>query len=449
MIITERSRNFGPNMSTRSLVTMLAHMSEIREVDVLVVGAGSAGSVAALAAARAGAATLLVDRFGFLGGTSTAVLDTFYAFFTPGERPEKVVSGIPDEVVQRLRAEDACFERPNTYGAGAGITYDPEVLKRAWDELVLAAGAEVLLHSFAHGVDVEDGRAAAVRLWTKGGEKVVRARCIVDASGDADICHHAGAPYEAPGDDVQSVSMVFRLANVDTERAQAVPKTELWALIREASASGNYDLPRVEGSIHRTPHAGVMMALMTRMRNVDATNAEALTRAEIEGRRQCREYFRFLRDNVAGYEHAVLVSTSPALGVRESRRILGRYQLTADDVLQGRWFDDQIARCGAPIEEHHGGSDTRWVYLETGATYGIPYRSLVPRDVEGLLVAGRCFSATHDAHASARSMATCMAMGQAAGTAAAICADTGVMPSALDPQLLRQRLAQDGADVGR
>jgi glycine/D-amino acid oxidase-like deaminating enzyme len=426
-------------------------MSATREYDIVVVGSGSAGSTAAIAAARTGATTLLVDRMPFLGGTSTAVLDTFYAFFTPGELQEKVVAGIPDEVVAALAADDACFERPNTYGAGTGITYDPEVLKRVWEQLVIDAGARVLLHAFVHGVKLDgDRRVTALRLWTKGGEWLIRARAVVDASGDADVCHFAGAPYEnaAALGHVQSLSTVFRLANVDVARAEAVPKSELWELMRAAAAAGRYALPRLEGSLHRTPHAGVMMALMTRVRDVDATDPDALTLAEIEGRRQCNEYFRFLRENVPGYEEAVLVSTSPAIGVRESRRILGEAVLTADDVLSGRRFPDQIARCGAPIEEHHAGSHTRWLYLEAGRTYGIPWRSLLPRSVEGIVVAGRCFSATHDAHASARSMATCMAMGQAAGTAAALAVAADGVPRDVSTEALRERLRADGADVG-
>lgn len=414
------------------------------KVDVLVVGAGSAGSTAAVAAGRAGAQTLLVDRFGFLGGTSTAVLDTFYAFYTPGSQPQKVVSGIPDDVVGRLEERGMAFERPNTYGAGTGITYDPETLKRVWDELVAEAGVRVLLHSFLFGVEVADGRVAAVDVATKSGVRRIRPRVVVDASGDADVCALAGAPYEAPGDDVQSLSTVFRVAGVDVARAEAVPKQELWALMRDARDSGEYALTRIEGSIHRTPHEGVMMALMTRVRSVDATDVEQLSAAEREGRRQAHEYFRFLRERVPGYERAVLVSTSPAIGVRESRRIIGEHVLTAEEILAATRFDDQIARCGAPIEDHHAGDDTRWLYLEDGATYGIPFRCLQPQQLDNVLVAGRCFSATHDAHASARSMGTCMAMGQAAGTAAALADE----PKRLDPQLLRDRLREDGADVG-
>jgi glycine/D-amino acid oxidase-like deaminating enzyme len=413
-------------------------------IDVLVVGAGSAGSTAAIAAARTGAETLLVDRNGFLGGTSTAVLDTFYAFYTPGTEPRKVVAGIPDEVVGRLTERGMAFERPNTYGAGTGITYDPESLKRVWDELVTEAGASVLLHAFVVGVQVDDGRVAGVDVATKGGLRTIRPRVVVDASGDADVCALAGAPYEAPGENVQSLSTVFRVGNVDVERAQALPKDELWRLMREARDSGRYALTRIEGSVHRTPHAGVMMALMTRVRKVDATDPDQLSAAEFEGRRQAHEYFRFLRENVPGYERAVLLSTSPAIGVRESRRILGEHVLTAEEILAATQFDDQIARCGAPIEEHHAGDDTRWVYLEEGATYGIPFRALQPRGLANVLAAGRCFSATHDAHASARSMGTCMAMGQAAGTAAALADE----PRRLDPRALRERLRADGADVG-
>lgn len=421
--------------------------SRDQHVDVLVVGAGSAGATAAVAAARAGADTLLVDRLGFLGGTSTSVLDTFYAFYTPGTVAHKVISGIPDEVVARLRAEDACFERPNTYGAGTGVTYDPETLKRVWESLATEAGVRLLLHSFAFAARRDaDGRVDEVQVVTKGGIRAIRPRAVVDTSGDADICHLAGAPYDAPDARTQSLSTVFRLANVDL--ARMAPKETLWQLIREAVEEGAYRLPRLEGSIHRTPQEGVVMCLMTRMGGVDATDPVQLTGAELEGRRQSHEYFRFLRDRVPGFERAVLVSTSPAIGVRESRRIHGAHRLSAAEVLAGTQFPDQIARCGAPIEDHHAGADTRWAYLEDGATYGIPYGCLVPQAVEGVVVAGRCLSATHDAHASARSMATCMAMGQAAGTAAALSAEGGTVPRAIDVQALRRRLAADGADVG-
>jgi hypothetical protein len=184
---------------------------------------------------------------------------------------------------------------------------------------------------------------------------------------------------------------------------------------------------------------------MTRIPNVDATDPEQLTHAEIDGRRQVREYHRFLRAKVPGFDRSVLVATSPAIGVRESRRVIGDYRLTRDDVLSSRRFEDEIALCGAPIEDHAAGPDTRWTYVPESGVYGIPYRCLLPEGVEGMLVAGRCFSATHDAHASARSMATCMAMGQAAGTAAAMSITSKTTPRSVDVAALRGCLLENQA----
>jgi glycine/D-amino acid oxidase-like deaminating enzyme len=415
--------------------------------DVVVVGSGSAGSSAAITAARLGARTLLVDRLPFLGGTSTAVLDTFYAFYTPGAQARRVVGGIGWEVVERLKRTGMAFERPNTYGAGTGVTYDQEMLKVLWEQLAEEAGVDVLLHTWATGVEQRDGQLTGIRMWNKGGASSVAASVLIDASGDADLCAMAGVSYDdaRTTPNLQSLSTIFRVANVDVEKAAAVPKTELWAMMRGAAASGEYRLPRLEGSWHRTPHPGVVTVHMTRIPNVDATDPEQLTHAEIEGRRQVREYHRFLRDKVPGFEQSVLVATSPAIGVRESRRVIGDYRLTRDDVLNACRFDDEIALCGAPIEDHAAGPDTRWTYVPESGVYGIPYRCLLPKGVEGMLVAGRCFSATHDAHASARSMATCMAMGEAAGTAAALAAASGDTPRNVSVDALRGRLREIGA----
>jgi hypothetical protein len=415
--------------------------------DVIVVGSGSAGSSAAISAARAGARTLLVDRLAFMGGTSTAVLDTFYAFYTPGESPRRVVGGLGWEVVERLRAEGVCFERPNTYGAGTGVTYDQETLKVVWEQMATDSELDLLLHTWATGVRMNGRRVAGVRLWNKGGERWIGASVIVDASGDADLSAFAGADYEDlhTSGKVQSLSTLFRLANVDVDRAAQTKKADMWALMRSAAGSGAYALPRLEGSWHRTPFAGVVMVHMTRIPNVDATDPVALTAAEIEGRRQVREYHRFLRDRVPGFEDSVVVGTSPSIGVRESRRVIGDYQLTRSDVLSARRFDDEIALCGAPIEDHGEGGGTEWQYVPGGAAYGIPYRALLPRGLDGLLVAGRCFSSTHDAHASARSMATCMAMGHAAGIAAALAASGNCLPRDVPADVLRARLRDTGA----
>ncbi len=443
---TRIRRAFSLRFSNRSVpVHSKQTVAELR-ADVLVVGSGSAGASAAIAAAKAGADTLLVERYGFMGGVSTQVLDTFYGFYTPGSAPRKVVGGVPDLVVDALKDRGAMLLRPNTYGAGQGVTYDPETLKVVWESLALEAGARLLFHAFVMDALMDGERLTGVVAATKRGWFGIHADCIVDATGDADVAAWSGAPYEGPEESpVQSLTTTFRMTGVDDARARAVGKEQLHALMAQAAETGRYALPRREGSIHVTPYPGVMATNMTRVGEVDATDPEQLTRAEIAGRRQAMEYARFLRDFVPGYERAFLTDLSNQIGVRESRRIRGAYRLTREDVLSARKFDDAIAQCGAPIEDHHAGRDTRWEYLPDGAAYDIPYRCLLPQCVEGLLVAGRCLSAERDAHASVRSMGQCMAMGQAAGVAAALSCKEETPPHALSPDALRDRLAAMGA----
>ncbi len=429
----------------------------LADVDVCVLGSGSAGSAAAIAAARGGARVLLVEKLPFLGGTSTAVLDTFYGFFTPGSAPRKVVGGIGDEVVARVRELGPVLERPNTYGAGLGITYVAEHLKVVWEQLVEEAGARVLLHALLADVTVRGGRVAEATIATKTGLGTVRADVFVDATGDADLCHLAEFGYELAGRDApaQTLTTTFRMANVDAGRRRAVTMAQLHDLMAEAATSGDYDLPRRDGSDHVTPIDGVTATIMTRVEAVErdadgrvvrnASDPWLLSRAEIAGRRQALEYARFLVDRVPGYEAASLVALGTQIGLRETRRVHGEYRLSADDVLAGRRFDDEIGLSGAPIEDHAAGPGTRWRYLPEGEVVGIPYRTLVVRDAENVLVAGRCFSATHDAHAAVRSMAQCMAMGQAAGTAAAVAVAGGRLPREIDVAALREVLRRSGA----
>ncbi|HET7030515.1 MAG TPA: FAD-dependent oxidoreductase [Candidatus Limnocylindrales bacterium] len=428
-------------------------------VDVCVVGGGSAGSAAAIAAARGGSSVLVLDALPFLGGTGAAVLDTIYGMWTPGSAPSKVVGGIADEIVAALRLLGPVVERPNTYGAGTGITYLAEHLKVAWERLVVDAGARVLLHASVQAAQVASGRVVAVAVATKAGLRRIEARAFIDASGDADLCAFAGFGFERAGelDPAQSLTTTFRMANVDRARRGAIDKAGLHARMAQAAGDG-YDLPRREGSDHVTPIDGVNATVMTRLPPTmtgadgsirDTTDPWFLTDAEIAGRRQALEYARFLVDRVPGYEQASLVGLATRLGVRETRRVHGDARLTREDVLGARRFDDQIGLCGAPIEDHGSGPDTRWTYLPDGAAVGIPYRTLIARDASNVLVAGRCFSATHDAHASVRSIAQCIAMGQAAGTAAAIAVRAGRDGAvrAVDPRDLRARLAADGAIV--
>ena len=427
-----------------------------RDYDVIVVGSGSAGAPDAIAAARGGAKTLLLDRLPFLGGTSTAVLDTFYGFYTPGNRSVRVVGGIGNDVIAGLNRIGRSFERPNTYGAGTGVTYHPEHLKVVWERLVIEAGADVLLNTWVQEVAVESGRVTGLLVATRAGLRRVGAKVFVDSSGDADVCAFAGVPFELAGeiDPAQTLTTSFKMVNVDIARRKSISKEQFHKLMAEAADSGDYDLPRKEGSDHITPVDHMTATIMTRLPSfqrrpdgsvINATDPKLLSDAEMEGRRQALEYIRFLKDRVPGYENAELATFGTQIGVRETRRVQGHYRLTREDVLSARQFDDQIGLCGAPIEDHHGGADTKWAYLPDGQAVGIPYRALVPREIDNVLVAGRCFSATHDAHASVRSMAQCMAMGQAAGTAAAMAVDRDVGAADVPVGALRDRLRGDGA----
>lgn len=419
--------------------------------DVLVVGAGSAGATAALAAAAtlrgSGRSVMLIERYGFLGGTSTAVLDTFYGFYTPGHVAKKVVGGIADEVIAGLKELDRVIERPNTFGAGTGITYNTEILKVVWDRLMQHYGVNVRLHTFLTDVVVERDRIARVVVDGKSGLGCIEPKMIVDASGDADVCARAGVPYERAGEKepAQTLTTTFKVANVDAEKARSIKRAEFVARMQAAAETGKYDLPRREGSVHITPIDSVMATIMTRLEVKDPTDPADLTWAEIEGRRQALEYERFLRDAIPGYEDARIVSFGTQIGIRETRRIFGEYRLTREDVLGASKFMDAIGLCGAPIEDHHAGATTRWSYLPDGETVDIPYRTLVPQRINNLLVAGRCFSATHDAHASVRSMAQCMAMGHAAGASAALCLEMNTTPCSVNIARLLDLLRRQGA----
>ena len=290
--------------------------------DVVVVGSGSAGSSAALAAARGGATVLLIEKLPFLGGTSTAVLDTFYGFWTPGANPVKVVGGIGDDVVAGLRGLGPVLERPNTYGAGTGVTYHPDQLKVAWESLVREPGSGSCCMRFVQAAVVRDGQVGAITVATKAGLNRVRATVVVDASGDADLCHFAGFGYELAGEfePAQTLTTTFRMANVDLERRRTLTKGQFNTLMSDAAASGGYDLPRREGSDHRRRSTNMTATIMTRLdsfrridgRLVNASDPWFLTEAEMAGRRQALEYVRFLVDRVPGTRRRVSRRSVPS-----------------------------------------------------------------------------------------------------------------------------------------
>lgn len=423
-----------------------ARIPLLAEADVAVVGGGSAGCAAAVAGARHGADTLLIEAGGFFGGTAAAVLDTMYGFFPAGD-DRRIVGGIGWEVAEAMLASGQAMLRGNTYGAGTGVTYEPEALKLEWDRLIRSSKVRPLLHA-RMGAVITDGRTVTgIVVATRRGPFRILASRLIDATGDADVAWAAGCALEMPGEGrrVQPLTTTFRVGGVTVP----APTAELHRLMR--AASPDYALPRLEGSTHATVLPGVYHTNLTRISGVDATNPWAITAAEMEGRDQTAEYARFLRDRVPGYENSYLLNTSVWIGTRETRRLMGEYVLTKEDVLGARQFDDAIALCGAPIEDHDGGAATIWRYVAadadgapTGRFYGVPYRCLVPQEMDGLLVAGRCLSATHDAHASARSIAQCLSYGHAAGAAAALSISSGSSFRELDVAALRERLTEDG-----
>jgi hypothetical protein len=424
----------------------------LADVDVLVVGAGSAGCCAAIAAGRAGAKTMLVERYGFAGGSSTGVLDTFYGFFTPGPEPRKVAGGIPDEVVDALHRAGAMYLRPNTYGAGTGVTYSPEVLKVVWDDLLAGANVDVLLHTLLIDVETDSqNRIAAVVVATRGGLYRIRAKRYIDASGDADLCHHAGIAYETAGDidPAQTLTTTFKLANVDYDAFLAAGGKKMLAEKMAVVDLKQYPLPRRKGSFHAMAIPGCSSTVAARVADVNPLDSRDLTRAEIVGRSQAFVYERFVRDHVPGYEKSRIVGLSTQIGIRETRRVYGEYRLTRDDCMSVREFDDVVLLCGAPIEDHrqgkNGEDETDWAYIPGNRAYHVPYRTLVAKGRDDVWVVGRCFSATHDAHASCRSMAQTMSMGQVAGLAAAMSLQNNHGARDLEVKQLQDRLRTLGA----
>jgi hypothetical protein len=398
------------------------NLQTIKPIDVLIVGAGSAGCLAALAASSTKKhSVLLVERYGFLGGTSTQMLDTFYGFFTPAEVSKKIVGGLPDQIVNELDQAGEIFLRPNTYGAGTGVNYNPERLKYVWDTLLMKAGVNLLLHTTLIDVNQKANGNYECIFWNKSGFWKVEPKRIIDASGDADFCYLAGYGYETAGEQepAQSMTTTFRMANVDLEEYEKAGGKKALAQIM---ANTTHPLPRKEGSAHAMNVEKCISTVAVKVSGLHALNSEDLTKAEIEGRRQAFVFEKFFRQEVPGYSHSKIIGLSNQIGVRETRRVHGQHRLTKEECMAATIPEDTILLCGAPIEDHRygkdGESETHWQYVPKGGVYGVPYGTIVPINSKLVWVAGRCFSATHDAHASCRSMAQTMSMGTAAGFAA-------------------------------
>ncbi len=424
----------------------------LAETDVLVIGAGSAGCLAALAAAsQRKYSVMLVERYGFAGGTSTQMLDTFYGFFTPGTSPRKIVGGLPDLVVDELYNTGDMFLRPNTYGAGTGINYNPERLKLVWDKLIMEAGVNYILHTSLVEVISEENERETCIFWNKSGFYKVIARRVIDASGDADFCALSGFPFEMAGEiePAQSMTTTFRMSNVDQQKFESEGGNKMMkAKMTDAFENKTHLLPRKEGSSHEMCQPGCISTVAVKVSGLNALKVDELTKAEIEGRKQAFEYEKFFRDKVPGYENSKIIGLSNQIGVRETRRVYGEHRLTKQECLSGKIPESSVLLCGAPIEDHRKGSDgqdeTYWEYIPGTGIYGVPYGTLVPVGSRLTWVAGRCFSATHDAHASCRSMAQTMSMGQTAGFAALLSLKTDCDAKDVDVAMLRNNLVRFG-----
>jgi glycine/D-amino acid oxidase-like deaminating enzyme len=447
--------------------------------DVLVVGGGPAGIGAALGAAEAGAEVVLAERYGFLGGNATAALVmplmSFHTQRTAFEQPgatklfptdhgpgEPVVAGALARLLSRLVATGGALA-PGV-ATGYTVPFDPEQFKLAALEMLDEAGVKFLFHAFASGV-VDDGPLRGVVFETKSGPLVVKARVVVDCTGDGDVAARAGADYEIGRKEdglVQPMTLMFRIVQFEQARFAAYVREHpdqwrgvhgLWDLIRQASAAGELDLAREDILFFGTPHDHEVSVNSTRVTRVLATDVFDWSRAELESRRQMRQIASFLRRRVPGFEHAYVAQSGVHTGVRETRRIVGDYRLSAEDVLAARKFDDVVARGSYPVDIHNPkGSGTVLKRLPDGEAYDIPLRCLLPRGIENLLVAGRCLSGSHEAHSSYRVMPIVMATGQAAGVAAALAARRGVSPRATAVAEVQDELLRQGAnlrDVGR
>jgi hypothetical protein len=429
-------------------------------VDVVVCGGGTAGAIAAIAAARSGARTLLIDQYGTVGGMASTGM-SFLGVSDAGGR--RALGGIGAELFERLVDIRAAFEDRPDEQVSSVTAADPFALQQGLLAMLSESRVEFLLHSFCVDAMVENGRVRGVLVANKGGLETVLGRVVVDTTGDGDVAARAGAQFVLGrvGDRLmQPVTRIFRVGDVDTDamfgflraHPEEMSLPERWrggadyaakdlqydsvvmdafpTLVSEGQASGELTVQRDRLGIETGPVPGVVTINATRVHGIDGTDPDALSRAEVETQRQMFEIFRFLRRRVPGFANARLLGSSYQVGVRETRHILGDYVLTLEDVLSGRDFADTIARGAYPVDLHDvregaeelgdrvGGGGVTLRRIERA--YGIPLRCLVPSGLDGVVVAGRAISATHEAGGSARGQAVCMATGHAAGTLAGL-----------------------------
>ena len=438
-----------------------------------VLGGGVSGCMAAFAAAKQGASVLLVEQYGFLGGSLTNAgvgpMMTFHA----GDR--QVVTGLPQELVERMRAKGGCVGHiEDTTGYASSVTpFDAEIMKLVLDEMAREFGVDVLFHATLVRADCEAGSLRSVTVQTRGGQLEVKADLFIDATGDGSLAFLAGAEFRQGRDAdglCQPMTTNMKVSGVDIAALKAeirrnpgnfnirdlsamdrAPRLSMAGFYREfdrAKAEGLLHTEREDVLLFETANPGEVIVNTTRVIRLDPVDPWDLSEAEREGRRQSYELIRFFREFCVGFENTVLVSTGVQIGVRESRRVMGDYVLTQEDLLGSRRFEDTVALGGYPIDIHNPtGAKTETTHLAPGQYYNIPLRSLLARNFENLLMCGRCISATHEAGAAIRVTPSAMAVGQAAGATAGLAAVKGVKVRQLEDSRVREALEALGAAI--
>jgi FAD dependent oxidoreductase len=429
------------------------------EYDIVVLGGGPAGIAAAVAAARAGRRTLLIERYGFLGGMGTAAGVTNFCGLHANVygKMHRLVRGIASDLLARIDRLGGLNAPHLILGKILAQAYDTAAYKIAADDLLASHKVDILFHALGAGVVMhDDKRIGALMVETKAGRQAIAASIFIDCSGDGDLAAWAGAPFEV-GDNQGSMlypSMMFRLNGVDPEKAGDAWRT-IPALMEKAEAEGTHKFPR-KGAIVRPQRAGIEWRVnFTQLKRddgkaINGLDPDDLTSGEIDGRRQAIQAFEFLR-TVPGFEKSYIVDLPPQLGIRETRRVVGDYMLSGEDVLGCAAFEDSIGVNGWPMEVHVAG-DVIFKFPPIPESRGfneLPYRMLLPQGVDNLLVAGRCASMTHDGQSAARVSGACFAMGEAAGSAAALALSGNTNPRDIAVEKLQQALRQQGAFIGR
>lgn len=422
----------------------------MKKYDIIVIGGGFAGAAAAISAARLGRSVLLAEKSNCLGGAATnCLVNPFMGNATVVDGKHKELSaGLLDEIREQMMQVRA--ENDEHYNEEVGGLFSEEHLKLVLNRMAVGAGVQLLFHAYLCDVNCTESRIESVKVITKAGQIELCADYYIDATGDADLAVLAGCSYRLgrEADQLcQPMTLCFRIGNVDIEKFYQ-EKNQMQELYKQFQAEGKIKNPRENILVFRMPQKHMLHFNTTRIVKRNPVDPFDVTIAEIEAREQVFEVYQFMKRNFSCMANAELVSTAMEIGVRESRMINGEYLLTGKELMACCRFEDSIACGNYDIDIHNPeGSGTSHYYFPAGEYYEIPYRTMLPKEVENLLVTGRCLSVDHEAQASVRIMPIVCCLGEAAGVAAAVAADEGVKPSEADIHRIQEILTANGAVI--